>query len=79
MHTRPVTTAAPMASLIALGARNLSTLRDFYQALGWPQIVDDSEFVAFELRGIVLALFRWTRSDGSDNAVLAAAPRAAGL
>jgi uncharacterized protein len=48
---------APLANLITLGARDLPRLRDFYQALGWPQIVDDGEFVAFALRGIVLALF----------------------
>jgi predicted lactoylglutathione lyase len=49
--------SAPLANLITLGARDLPTLRDFYRALGWPQIMDDGEFVAFELRGIVLALF----------------------
>lgn len=49
--------SAPLANLITLGVRDLGALRDFYRALGWPQIVDDDEFVAFELRGIVLALF----------------------
>ncbi len=49
--------SAPLANLITLGARDLPMLRDFYRALGWPQIMDDGEFVAFELRGIVLALF----------------------
>jgi predicted lactoylglutathione lyase len=49
--------SAPLANLITLGARNLPTLRNFYRALGWSQIMDDGEFVAFELRGIVLALF----------------------
>jgi uncharacterized protein len=48
---------APLANLITLGARDLPTLRKFYSALGWSQILDDGEFVAFELRGIVLALF----------------------
>ncbi|WP_406445587.1 VOC family protein [Streptomyces sp. NBC_00631] len=47
----------PLANLITLGARDLPALRDFYRTLGWPQIMDDGEFVAFELRGIVLALF----------------------
>jgi uncharacterized protein len=47
----------PLANLITLGARDLPTLRNFYRTLGWPQIMDDGEFVAFELRGIVLALF----------------------
>ena len=50
-------TSAPLANLITLGARDLPALRNFYRALGWPQIMDDGEFVAFELRGIVLALF----------------------
>lgn len=52
-----MTEPAPLANLITLGARDLPALRDFYRALGWPQIMDDGEFVAFELRGIVLALF----------------------
>jgi predicted lactoylglutathione lyase len=47
----------PLANLITLGARDLRTLRNFYRALGWHPIMDDGEFVAFELRGIVLALF----------------------
>ena len=49
--------SVPLANLITIGARDLRTLRDFYRRLCWPQIVDDGEFVAFELRGIVLALF----------------------
>lgn len=49
--------SAPLANMITLGARDLPTLREFYRAVGWPLIVDDGEFVAFELRGIVLALF----------------------
>ena len=49
--------SAPLANFITLGARDLPVLREFYRALGWPQIMDDGEFVAFELRGIVLALF----------------------
>ncbi len=48
---------APLANLITLGARNVSTLRDFYRRLGWPIVQDDGDFVAFELRGTVLALF----------------------
>ncbi len=50
-------TSPPLANLITLGARDLPALRNFYRTLGWPQIMDDGEFVAFELRGIVLALF----------------------
>lgn len=47
----------PLANLITLGARDLPTLRAFYQRLGWPQVADDEDFAAFELRGIILALF----------------------
>ena len=47
----------PLANLITLGARDLNALRDFYGRLGWPQVIDDENFAAFELRGIVLALF----------------------
>jgi catechol 2,3-dioxygenase-like lactoylglutathione lyase family enzyme len=49
--------STPLANLITLGARDFSSLRDFYRNLGWPQIIDDGQFAAFELRGIVLALF----------------------
>jgi len=52
-----MTTSQPLANLITLGARDLPSLRNFYRAVGWPEIMDDGEFVAFELGGIVLALF----------------------
>ena len=48
---------APLANVFTLGAVDFSRLRAFYQALDWPQVVDDDEFAAFELRGAVLALF----------------------
>lgn len=48
---------APLANVITVGARNVASLRDFYRHLGWPLIIDDEDFVAFELRGAVLALF----------------------
>ena len=48
---------APLANVITLGAHNLQMLRDFYLRLGWPQVVDQDDFAAFELRGAVLALF----------------------
>jgi uncharacterized protein len=47
----------PIANVITLGAQSVPTLRDFYQRLDWPLIVDDEDFAAFELRGAVLALF----------------------
>src|ERR1700756_2278022 len=43
--------------MITLGARDLPSLREFYRRLGWPTIIDDGEFAAFEVRGVVLALF----------------------
>jgi hypothetical protein len=52
-----MTTSTPLANLITLGARDFSSLRNFYRSLGWPQIIEDDQFAAFELRGIVLALF----------------------
>ena len=47
----------PLANLITLGAHDFTTLRDFYRRLGWVQVMDSDDFAAFELRGIVLALF----------------------
>jgi catechol 2,3-dioxygenase-like lactoylglutathione lyase family enzyme len=48
----------PLADvMITLGAHDLPKLRDFYRRLGWPTIIDDGEFAAFDLRGVVLALF----------------------
>jgi uncharacterized protein len=49
--------APPLANLVTLGARDFPTLRDFYRRLGWPQVMDTDDFAAFELRGVVLALF----------------------
>jgi uncharacterized protein len=40
-----------------LHGRSMGRACDFYRNLGWPQIIDDGQFAAFELRGIVLALF----------------------
>jgi uncharacterized protein len=47
----------PIANVITLGAQSVPTLRNFYRRLGWPLIIDDEDFAAFELRGVVLALF----------------------
>jgi len=47
----------PLGNVVTLGTRNLPVLRAFYERLGWPIITQDSELVAFELRGIVLSLF----------------------
>lgn len=49
---------APLSDvMITLGARDFPGLREFYRTLGWPQIIDEEEFAAFELRGVVLAVF----------------------
>jgi catechol 2,3-dioxygenase-like lactoylglutathione lyase family enzyme len=48
---------ATLANVITLGARDLPLLRDCYRRLGWPRVIDDEDFAAFELRGAVLALF----------------------
>ncbi len=47
----------PILSVITLGARDLSALRDFYKAIGWKAGIDLDDFCAFETRGAVLALF----------------------
>jgi uncharacterized protein len=52
-----MSTAAPFANMITLGVQNFQRERDFYQALGWPIAFDSDDFVAFELRGALLALF----------------------
>ena len=49
--------AVPLANVFTLGVRDLPTLQGFYRRLGWPQVVDDDDFAAFELGGAVLALF----------------------
>ena len=47
----------PLANIITLGVRDLSAEREFYRRLGWPPAFDSEEFVVFELRGALLALF----------------------
>ena len=37
--------------------RNVDAQRAFYLALGWPLVLDSEDFVVFELRGALLALF----------------------
>jgi uncharacterized protein len=52
-----VTATAPLANIITLGVRDVDRERAFYQQLGWPTVFDSEDFVAFELRGLVLTLF----------------------
>jgi len=47
----------PLANIITLGVHDLTRERDFYQQLGWPIVLDSDDFIVFELRGALLALF----------------------
>jgi uncharacterized protein len=47
----------PLANIITLGVSDLRGERDFYGRLGWPLVLDTGDFVVFELRGALLALF----------------------
>jgi uncharacterized glyoxalase superfamily protein PhnB len=57
----------PLANALIVGAVDFVELRDFYRRLGWPEIVDDDGFAAFELRGIVLAIFDAARLAADAN------------
>ncbi len=48
---------SPLASTVTLGVRDFAKMRSFYQRMGWTQVFDGDNFAAFELRGLVLALF----------------------
>lgn len=47
----------PLANIITLGVSDIASQRDFYRGLGWPLVLDTDEFVVFEMRGALLALF----------------------
>jgi hypothetical protein len=47
----------PLANVVTLGVSDLTRERDFYSRLGWPLVLDSENFVVFELRGALLALF----------------------
>jgi predicted lactoylglutathione lyase len=47
----------PLANTITLGVQDLIRERDFYRELGWPIIFEADDFIVFELRGTLLALF----------------------
>jgi predicted lactoylglutathione lyase len=53
----PSSSRTLLANVFTLGVRDLRRQRGFYRAIGFPQIVDDADFVAFGLDGAVLALF----------------------
>jgi predicted lactoylglutathione lyase len=48
---------APLGNVFTLGVRDLRAERDFYRRLGWSLVLDGDDFVVFELRGALLALF----------------------
>jgi uncharacterized protein len=48
---------APLASMFTLGVRDIRAERAFYRRLGWSLVLDTDDFVVFELRGALLALF----------------------
>jgi catechol 2,3-dioxygenase-like lactoylglutathione lyase family enzyme len=70
-------TSPPIANVITLGAQSVPALRDFYRRLGWPLIIDDEDFAAFELRGTVLALFAVDKLAADGRA--AVEPRGGGI
>jgi catechol 2,3-dioxygenase-like lactoylglutathione lyase family enzyme len=47
----------PLANIITLGVSDVASERDFYRRLEWPLVLDTDDFVVFELRGVLLALF----------------------
>ena len=47
----------PLANIITLGVSDIASERDFYRRLEWPLVLDADDFVVFELRGALLALF----------------------
>ncbi len=50
-------THPPLAGIVTLGVRDLAQERTFYRSLGWELAFDSEDFVVFELRGALLALF----------------------
>jgi predicted lactoylglutathione lyase len=67
----------PLANLITLGVHDIGREREFYQRLGWPIVVDTDDFVVFELRGALLALF--PRDQLARDAHAQPAPPSAGI
>jgi uncharacterized protein len=56
-YQRDMSDAVPLANTITLGVQDLVRERDFYRELGWPIVFDSDDFIVFELRGTLLALF----------------------
>ena len=47
----------PLANIITFGVSEVASERDFYRRLEWPLVQETDDFVVFELRGALLALF----------------------
>lgn len=56
-YATPMTDDPPLANTITFGVEDLDRERSFYEQLGWPIVLDSDDFVVFELRGALLALF----------------------
>src|SRR3982751_6354424 len=55
---RIMTVLPARLSIVTLGARDMSTLRQFYRRFGWPELPDgDDTWTGFLLGGVLLALF----------------------
>jgi predicted lactoylglutathione lyase len=67
----------PLANIITLGVHDLARERGFYQRLGWPIVLDSDDFIVFELRGALLALFPLDQL--ARDAHTQAAPRCSGI
>jgi hypothetical protein len=72
-----MTQPRPLANVITLGVHDIARMRDFYVRLDWPLVLDTDDFVVFELRGALLALF--PRDKLARDANAAPAPPNAGI
>jgi uncharacterized protein len=53
-----MTALPPRLSVVTIGARDLSKLREFYSGLGWPALPgSNDEWTGFLLGGVLLALY----------------------
>jgi uncharacterized protein len=58
----------PRLTVLTIGARDLSALRDFYVQLDWPLVVDMDDFAAFQTRGAVFTLYALDNLVADTNA-----------
>lgn len=55
-------------TVLTIGARDLPSLRDFYEAIGWPLVVDLDDFAAFQTSGAVFTLYALDNLVADTNA-----------